>query len=98
MLQKKLSLFGSVQLPVVLFPNSMASLILICLQELTQFLSQTVTFFGNLEINPTFGTKYFSLSKSNFVGNRDLFLGIAFLALGGGCVILLIVFLAKWIS
>jgi hypothetical protein len=52
----------------------------------------------NLEVNPTFGKKSFSLSKSNFVGNRDLFLGIAFLALGGGCVILLIIFLAKWIS
>ena len=38
------------------------------------------------------------MSKSNFVGNRDLFLGIAFLALGGGCFILLIVFLAKWIA
>jgi hypothetical protein len=32
------------------------------------------------------------------VGNRVLFLGIAFLALGGGCVILLLVFLSKWIA
>ena len=52
----------------------------------------------NIEIDPTFGEKWFSLSKSNFVGNRDLFLGIAFLALGGGCLLLLIVFLSKWIA
>jgi hypothetical protein len=38
------------------------------------------------------------MSKSNYIGNRDLFLGIAFLVLGGGCIILLIVFVAKWIS
>ena len=38
------------------------------------------------------------MSKSNFVGNKDLFLGIAFLVLGGACLILLIVFIAKWIA
>lgn len=45
-----------------------------------------------------FGEKWFSLSKSNFVGSRDLFLGIAFLVLGAGCFFLLIVFFAKWIN
>ena len=49
-------------------------------------------------MDPTFGQKWFSISKSNFVGNRDLFLGIAFLALGAGCLVLLVVFLAKWIA
>lgn len=46
----------------------------------------------------TWGQKWFSVSKSNFVGNKDLFLGIAFLVLGGACLILLIVFIAKWIA
>lgn len=50
------------------------------------------------QVSPTWGEKWFSISKSNYVGTRDLFLGIAFLALGGGCFILLIVFLAKWIA
>ncbi len=59
---------------------------------------QSSKIFVTLEINPSFGEKWISFSKSNFVGNRDLFLGIAFLALGGGCLILLIVFLSKWIA
>ena len=44
------------------------------------------------------GKKYIHLSKSNFVGNKDLFLGIAFLALGGGCLVLLIIFIAKCVT
>ena len=44
------------------------------------------------------GQKWVHISKSNYVGNKDLFLGIAFLSLGGGCVILLIVFIAKCIT
>jgi len=52
----------------------------------------------NVDVDPTWGQKWFSLSKSNFVGNRDLFLGIAFLVLGGCSFILLIVFVAKWIA
>ncbi len=50
------------------------------------------------QLSSPWGSKWISISKSNYVGNRDLFLGIAFLALGGGCFILLIVFLAKWIA
>ena len=69
-----------------------------CQQAHTQFQQQSVITIVYIDVSPTFGTKSFSLSKSNFVGNRDLFLGIAFLALGGGCVILLIIFLAKWIA
>ena len=44
------------------------------------------------------GNKYIHLSKSNYVGNKDLFLGIAFLALGGGCLVLLIIFIAKCVT
>lgn len=48
--------------------------------------------------NASFGEKSIFVGKSNYVGNRDLFLGIAFLVLGGGCLILLVVFIAKWIA
>ena len=48
--------------------------------------------------NASFGEKSIFVGKANYVGNRDLFLGIAFLVLGGGCLILLVVFIAKWIA
>ena len=45
-----------------------------------------------------FGQKLFHLSQSNYLGNRDLLLGIAFTSLGAICAILSIVFCAKWIN
>lgn len=48
--------------------------------------------------NAAFGEKWFHLGKSNYMGNRDYFLGIAFLVLGAGCLIVLIVFIAKCVT
>ena len=45
-----------------------------------------------------FGQKFIHISTSNGIGNKDHFLGIAFLALGGGCIIVLIVFIAKLVT
>lgn len=42
--------------------------------------------------------KWIHLGKSNYVGNKDLFLGIAFLSLGGGCLIVLVIFIAKCVT
>ena len=59
---------------------------------------------GNYIINVTdyfdvsFGEKRLYLSKSNYMGNKDYFLGIAFLVLGGGCLIVLIIFIAKCVT
>ncbi len=50
------------------------------------------------KFNVSFGEKKFYLSKSNYMGNKDYFLGIAFLVLGGGCLIVLIVFIAKCVT
>lgn len=58
----------------------------------------TYTFLFQNTFNGSFGEKSIFVGKSNYVGNRDLFLGIAFLVLGGGCLILLVVFVAKWIA
>lgn len=59
---------------------------------------------GNYSIKVTdhfdvsFGEKNFYISKSNYMGNKDYFLGIAFLVLGGGCLIVLIIFIAKCVT
>ena len=50
------------------------------------------------KFNVDFGEKKFYLSKANYMGNKDHFLGIAFLVLGGGCLIILIVFIAKCVT
>lgn len=46
----------------------------------------------------TSGAKLFHLSKANYMGNKDYLLGIAFLVLGGGCLVVLIVFIAKCVT
>jgi len=56
------------------------------------------TFQVTDKFDVSFGTKNFYLSKANYMGNKDHFLGIAFLVLGGGCLIILIVFIAKCVT
>lgn len=56
------------------------------------------TFKVTDNFDASFGTKSFYLSKSNYMGNKDYFLGIAFLVLGGGCLIVLIIFIAKCVT
>lgn len=52
--------------------------------------------FGDyLEVAAVWGEKWLSVSKSNWQGNRDSFLGMAFLIMGGVFVLLLVVFLVK---
>ena len=59
---------------------------------------------GNYTVNITdyfdvnFGEKRFYISKANYMGSKDYFLGIAFLVLGGGCLIVLIIFIAKCVT
>lgn len=56
------------------------------------------TFKVTDKFDVSFGVKNFYLSKSNYMGNKDYFLGIAFLVLGGGCLIVLIIFIAKCVT
>jgi len=58
----------------------------------------TYTFKVTDNFDASFGTKSFLLGKSNYMGNRDYFLGIAFLVLGGGCLIVLLFFIAKCVT
>lgn len=58
----------------------------------------TYTFEAVDHFNASFATKTFLLGKSNYLGNKDYFLGIAFLVLGGGCLVVLIFFIAKCVT
>jgi hypothetical protein len=58
----------------------------------------TYNFFVNDTFDMNYGAKFFHLSKANYMGNKDYLLGIAFLVLGGGCLVVLIVFIAKCVT
>jgi hypothetical protein len=94
-LPSRLGWSGSGLPPPATSTSSTASSARTCPPAPTLSLSKTVFICVKIDVVPTWGEKWLSLSRSNYEGNQDRFLGVVFVVVGGVCTVVLIIFVIK---